>query len=544
MMTTMIEPKDIGQRRERATIPRFRIDTRQAGDTLVSGHLLGGSMLLGTIGVKRKGQEKKRPCHLAQNRHRCVVEVREESYSRKSVCVSPGWFLVSLIQNLMTIPMRTMGRRMNSWPWTLCCLLWTSLVSARLIYNPTHPIAPPTSPTKAGKIEKDYVLAVNKTYVINLDFRRDRMEFLAKRLFDVGIPYERFSAINLFHGVAPLAESVVATRFHPATKMNLTMIRDDFDAAHIEHQRNWGSTGCWQSHLQVLFDIAHGTASFLPGPFLILEDDVNVAENIDFYLSDDFLTHVVPHDWEMVFYSTRTMACHDPQRNGTYKVDNGLLRMPKESLVYVKQPQQLCRIARTYKSSGYLLRHQGIVRKLIDLLNIEGAGVIDRMWNPSFDRQDIIAYAVYPNPIWQRDEAGSNIYREEQTTITNDPLYASLLQHRTTANQSQPLFSHVRTYNHTATPVPFKPHNLKGNGPATTKTSNAPAKPSPSPANHTAVATAKAKPTPSPSPSATSPRPKPVPSPPTPTASTPRLRSTAKKPSPATTAPRPSSSSK
>eukprot|EP01033_Poteriospumella_lacustris_P014512 gene14512-10375_t len=181
-------------------------------------------------------------------------------------------------------------------------LCW-DIAQARIVPK----LPPPTPSTSPDKIEKDYALGVSKTYLINLDFRRDRLAFISKRLHEVGVPYERFSGVNFFHGVSPLAESVVATRLHPDTHLNLTLIRENFEAT-VEHRRNWGSTGCWQSHLQVYFDIADGSASFLPGPFLVLEDDIDVADNLDYYLSEDFLTRVVPSDWEMLFLSTRGMT--------------------------------------------------------------------------------------------------------------------------------------------------------------------------------------------------------------------------------------------
>eukprot|EP01033_Poteriospumella_lacustris_P015541 gene15541-11121_t len=279
-------------------------------------------------------------------------------------------------------------------------LCW-DIAQARIVPK----LPPPTPSTSPDKIEKDYALGVSKTYLINLDFRRDRLAFISKRLHEVGVPYERFSGVNFFHGVSPLAESVVATRLHPDTHLNLTLIRENFEAT-VEHRRNWGSTGCWQSHLQVYFDIADGSASFLPGPFLVLEDDIDVADNLDYYLSEDFLTRVVPSDWEMLFLSTRGMTCHRQNAEGkdvTVEVKNSKLDLPENRLVYVTDASQLCFLAHTYLSSGYLLRNQAVVHKLIAIANTANSTVIDHVWNPLFDTKAMIAYAVMPNPIWQRD---------------------------------------------------------------------------------------------------------------------------------------------
>eukprot|EP01033_Poteriospumella_lacustris_P014513 gene14513-10376_t len=277
------------------------------------------------------------------------------------------------------------------------------------------------------------------------------------RLHEVGVPYERFSGVNFFHGVSPLAESVVATRLHPDTHLNLTLIRENFEAT-VEHRRNWGSTGCWQSHLQVYFDIADGSASFLPGPFLVLEDDIDVADNLDYYLSEDFLTRVVPSDWEMLFLSTRGMTCHQKGVNGqddiTVEVKNSDLDLPANRLVYVTNASQLCFVARSYLGSGYLFRNQAAVRKLIAVANTADSTVIDRVWNPLFDTKAMIAYAVMPNPIWQRDTP-SNILRDEANSITRDRVY-QLLQ---AENQTGAL-SNIKVYKKTQKPVGFTSHNF------------------------------------------------------------------------------------
>lgn len=336
----------------------------------------------------------------------------------------------------------------------LVVFCWTTIivVQARIVPN----IPPPSPSSSPDKIEKDYTLGVSKTYLINLDFRRDRLAFISKRLHDVGIPYERFSGVNFFHGVSPLAESVVATRLHPDTRVNLTLIRENFDKT-VEHRRNWGSTGCWQSHLQVYFDIANGSASFLPGPFLVLEDDIDVADNLDYYLSEDFLNHVVPDDWEMLFLSTRGMTCHRQTIEGkdiTVEVKNSDLDLPANRLVYVTNASQLCWVARSYLGSGYLFRNQAAIRKLIDVANTEDSTVIDRVWNPLFDTKAMIAYAVVPNPIWQRDTP-SNILREEAKSITTDRVY-QLLQAQ---NQTNAL-SNIKVYKKTMKPHGFTSHNF------------------------------------------------------------------------------------
>jgi hypothetical protein len=111
-------------------------------------------------------------------------------------------------------------------------------------------------------------------------------------------------------------------------------------------------------------------------------------------------------------------------------------------------------VARSYLGSGYLFRNQAAVRKLIAVANTADSTVIDRVWNPLFDTKAMIAYAVMPNPIWQRDTP-SNILRDEANSITRDRVY-QLLQ---AENQTGAL-SNIKVYKKTQKPVGFTSHNF------------------------------------------------------------------------------------
>lgn len=259
---------------------------------------------------------------------------------------------------------------------------------------------------------------ISKTYVINLDSRRDRMNYIAQRLHNLSIPYERFPAVNFHHGHHPMADLVVKDRLHPATKMNLTLAREDL-RVNPDARRNWGSTGCWQSHLQVYLDIHNGTGSFLPGPFLILEDDVEMANNLPYYLSLQFLETILPDDWELLFLSTFSLKCHDGvgENHTVYSVSNQESHK-NHTEEYVTHGSQLCHIERTYHSSGYLIRNQTTVARMIQLANTAEVNIIDWIWRDPFMRQELTGYAIKRNPVWQRESA-SNIFMDHLQNDVN-----------------------------------------------------------------------------------------------------------------------------
>eukprot|EP01033_Poteriospumella_lacustris_P014912 gene14912-10661_t len=241
------------------------------------------------------------------------------------------------------------------------------------------------------------------------------MNHIAQRLHNLSIPYERFPAVSFHHGHHPMADLVVKDRLHPATKMNLTSVREDL-GANPDARRNWGSTGCWQSHLQVYFDIHNGTGSFLPGPFLILENDMDMANNLPYYLSSQLLESILSDDWELLFLSTFSLKCHhagagERENNHTvYSVSNQESHK-NHTEEYVTQGSQLCRIERTYHSSGYVIRNQTTVARMIDLANTADVNIIDWVWRDPFMRQELTGYAVKRNPVWQR-ESVSNIFMD------------------------------------------------------------------------------------------------------------------------------------
>lgn len=118
----------------------------------------------------------------------------------------------------------------------------------------------PQPPANADKFNALF----DKTYLINLATREDRLQRTKKRLGDLGIVYERFEAID--------GKTQTPTQ-------NL----------------NPGEVGCYMSHYKILEDAKKNGY----GSILVLEDDV-VFENNALERFYNGLEHI-PDDWEMIY---------------------------------------------------------------------------------------------------------------------------------------------------------------------------------------------------------------------------------------------------
>jgi glycosyl transferase, family 25 len=118
----------------------------------------------------------------------------------------------------------------------------------------------PTEPENSDKFNNLF----DKTYLINLASRKDRLQRAKKRLGDLNITYERFEAID-----GKTLDS------HPHLKP--------------------GEVGCYMSHLNILKDAKQNNYQSI----LILEDDVVFENNMleKFY---NGYKHI-PDDWEIIY---------------------------------------------------------------------------------------------------------------------------------------------------------------------------------------------------------------------------------------------------
>jgi GR25 family glycosyltransferase involved in LPS biosynthesis len=245
---------------------------------------------------------------------------------------------------------------------------------------------------------KSSVPAVSKTWVINMNKRSSRLNLVQARLKELKIPYHRYGAIDFGNG-DPAKMKLAQRKFHPMTKMNLTLVEKQLsDQGRFD--LNWGSTGCWQSHLQIYMQIMNGTASYLPGPYLILEDDVNISSRVTEILSYEYLYKYLPYDWEMLFLDHLDLSCHKDEPDWKRPKDNDPL------LHY-------CLVKFTYQTDAYVIRNPDVAAKLVAAGNSEGVQVADHYTNKLFGEKAIKAYAITKRPVTQlRSVFGTDIQQQ------------------------------------------------------------------------------------------------------------------------------------
>lgn len=208
--------------------------------------------------------------------------------------------------------------------------------------------------------------AFSKIYVINMHQRTDRMNFMINRLHELNISFERFEAFDFGNGKSEkIAEA--RQRFDPDTKFNESMVRD-FLTRHSTNFETWGAAASWQSHLQVHFDIYR---SDLPGPFLILEDDIRISSKLLDFLSYDSLNHKLPQDWEMLLLDHLKLTCYE----GTSH-DN------------------LCLVSFAWSIAAYVVRNTVAVQKLISIGNSPYFQVADHYTNYLYQEKILHTYAT------------------------------------------------------------------------------------------------------------------------------------------------------
>ena len=216
------------------------------------------------------------------------------------------------------------------------------------------------------------------------------MNWMEKKLTGLSIPFERFPAVDWYNGTNYEKMKQVRESLHPSTKMDLESVRQSLAVNH-SFALNWGSVGCWQSHLQVYLQIAEGSASHLPGPFLILEDDVKISPRILEILSYDYLYHYLPFDWEMLFLEHLYLLCHQ---------NEPVWRRPRDYSI----EKQFCSVKFTYTTSAYVIRNPAVAAKLIAQANTDYVQVADWFFNFLFRSKTIRAYAVLKKVVKQAHE--------------------------------------------------------------------------------------------------------------------------------------------
>lgn len=234
---------------------------------------------------------------------------------------------------------------------------------------------------------KNGLPAIRKVYVINLDKRPDRMKAISIVLKDLKIPFERFEAFDFGNG-SSLALKKAYSRFYPGTKFNSTLVQQYLDLNGNDH-KTWGSAGCWQSHLQVYMKIV---AENIPGPYLVLEDDIKISPKITTFLSHENMFEKLPQDWDVLLLDHYFLRCHEDK----------------------DVPKGLCKVKHAFTTSGYVLRNVQVVQKFIQNGNSAGFQVADHYWNDMFEKKELVSYTTFGKIVMQAmDEFPSDIKQSQ-----------------------------------------------------------------------------------------------------------------------------------
>lgn len=234
---------------------------------------------------------------------------------------------------------------------------------------------------------------IDQTFVIHLKHRHDRMKFMSHQLQRLMIPFTAFLGVNFLNG----SNTDVIQRFHPSTKFNFSLVSEEIMKRGAPWL-NWGSTGCWQSHLQLYFEIASGNFSKNPGPFLILEeDDVVVTGRTLQILSKYYLNRVLPSDWEVLYLMHKNLTCHDKNLT-TWTTPPG------------KDPyMEYCQVKFAWSLGAYVLRSSEVAEKLIAVGNTPHVQVADWYVNYLYHNSLVKAYAVIKAPVHHHGGFNSSI---------------------------------------------------------------------------------------------------------------------------------------
>ena len=212
-------------------------------------------------------------------------------------------------------------------------------------------------------------IGIKKVFVINLDFRKDRLSNVAKLLGSLRLRWTRFEAISKQHFHQQLHT------FNPKTKFikNMSNLNNITDRI-----------ATWQSHLQIYFKIVDEALNN-DEPVLILEDDFDMEANTPFLLKKAL--SLLPSDWEMFFLGHSHMECKEVYQNN------------------------ICRAHIFYCAVAYVIRNSTVARKLINWSNTKNPQVADIYWRKYIRNGSLIVYAAYPNHIviQNRKQFGSDI---------------------------------------------------------------------------------------------------------------------------------------
>jgi len=231
--------------------------------------------------------------------------------------------------------------------------------------------------------------SISKVFVINLDRRKDRYEGIKKQLDTLKIAFTRFPAVDFGSQGERVWEAYKG--LHKDTKINLDLVKKKVDRHKnsIDSDYSWAQAGCWQTHLQILFDIVDNSAT-LPGPYLILEDDAEIEPRILEILSEKSLSADVPQDWNILALGYDAQWCFDD-----------VVTVKRYAFFFTRTIRKgsfgpFCLATSFLNTDGYVIRNAEVARKLIAYSNMQSPQTADTYWHPLFRSKRLKAYIVRP----------------------------------------------------------------------------------------------------------------------------------------------------
>eukprot|EP01040_Poterioochromonas_malhamensis_P013768 gene13768-15178_t len=280
-------------------------------------------------------------------------------------------------------------------------LLWiVYLVTLVVVIGKTVNISVDCSPSLLSLSGRSTIPAISQVLVINLDKSVKRLHHMDRLLKKLGIPYQRFRAIDFRNGTdRQYLEKVRRELLHPLTKIDFDMVNKSIHEESAAWWLNWNSMGCWQSHLQTYFQIFNGSLSHMNGPFLILEDDIELSSHIFDLLSYDYLYHYLPDDWETFHLDHYDLKCFE---------NEVAWRRPTTT---DKSHRQYCLVKHLVHLGGYVVRNARVAEKLLMAGNSDRWQIADFYINGLFENQVIRAYAPLKLVVrQQRESFGTEIH--------------------------------------------------------------------------------------------------------------------------------------
>jgi hypothetical protein len=247
----------------------------------------------------------------------------------------------------------------------------------------------------AGRLKKEYIVtdsalpAISRVWVLSRNRRSVRLEMVLKKLEELAIPFQRFPAIDLGNGNAGMLK-LAKLKLHASTKLNVDLAGQEVKER--EGRFDWNGASKWQSHLQIYFHITNGTLGNIPGPFLILEDDVNITSRLLGACNWEYLFKYLPYDWEMVFLNHKLLKCHE---------DEKMFLTPRDpSLTY-------CRMKYNLETNAYVIRDKKTIKRLVEVMNTESLQLMDSALNKLMETKQLKAYAILDKPVGDLRSVGT-----------------------------------------------------------------------------------------------------------------------------------------